>query len=54
MPLATPKPDWRDCTPLSDEEIEDHVEDVVTYLQSLIDPNIKAIANDCGAPYPRV
>jgi hypothetical protein len=50
----TPKPEWIDTTVLSDPEIEDHVGKVVAYLKSLVDPNLKAIADDCGAPYPRV
>ncbi len=49
----TPKPGWIDTTVLSDPGTEDHVGKVVTYLKFL-DQYIKAIANDCGASYPRV
>ncbi len=48
----TPQPDRIDITTLSDPEIEDY--HVVTYLKTLEDPSIKAIADQCGAPYSRV
>jgi hypothetical protein len=48
------KPKWLDVTDLPDRKIEDHICNVVAYLKTLDNPNIKLIATECGAPYPRV
>jgi hypothetical protein len=50
----TPQPHWIDIITLSDTEVEDHVCQVVVYLKTLGDQNIKAVADLCSAPYSRV
>jgi hypothetical protein len=34
---------------LPDREVEDHVCNVVAYLKTIDNPNIKTVADDCGA-----
>jgi hypothetical protein len=54
MPAMMPKPEWIDTIVLSYPEIGDYVGNVMAYLKSLVDPNRKAFADDCSAPYPQV
>ncbi len=48
------KPDWINIFKLPDQEVEEHVRKVVAYLKILQNPKIKIVAEECGAPYPRV
>jgi hypothetical protein len=48
------KPNWVDITTLSDRELESHIVKIFAYLKSLDNPNIKAVADECDAPYPRL
>jgi hypothetical protein len=48
------KPEWTDITILSGQEVKDHISKVVAHLKTIESPNIKAVADSCGAPYSRV